>query len=119
MHSIYFEMLGEHGFVGLLLFLALIVFTWRKCGSIIRIAKKDAKHAWSGDLAAMIQVSLVGYTVGGAFLGLAYFDYFYHLVALAVVTYALVNKPLPVQRAAKTVSMRDSDMVMGPRTGSL
>ena len=32
----------------------------------------------------MIQVSLVGYATAGAFLGLAYFDYYYTLIALVV-----------------------------------
>jgi hypothetical protein len=32
----------------------------------------------------MIQVSLVGYASAGAFLGLAYFDYYYTLIALVV-----------------------------------
>jgi hypothetical protein len=32
----------------------------------------------------MIQVSLVGYGSAGAFLGLAYFDYYYTLIALVV-----------------------------------
>jgi hypothetical protein len=32
----------------------------------------------------MIQVSLVGYGTGGAFLGLAYFDLTYHLMIILV-----------------------------------
>lgn len=84
-HSVYFEMLGEHGFIGLALFLTLLGLTWLKCGSIIRRCKKDPEHKWAADLAAMIQVSMVGYGSAGAFLGLAYFDYIYHLVAITVV----------------------------------
>jgi hypothetical protein len=37
----------------------------------------------------MIQVSLVAYLSAGAFLGLAYFDYIYHLVAVVVVVHHL------------------------------
>jgi hypothetical protein len=40
-HSIYFEVLGEHGWIGLTLFLTLLAMTWLKCGSIIRMAKKS------------------------------------------------------------------------------
>jgi len=32
----------------------------------------------------MIQVSLIGYAAGGAFLGMAYFDLPYHLVIILV-----------------------------------
>lgn len=92
-HSIYFEMLGEHGFIGLILFLALLALTWMKCSSIIRIGKRDKELYWARDLAAMIQVSMVAYMTGGAFLGLAYFDYIYHLIALVAVTAYLIKHP--------------------------
>lgn len=92
-HSIYFEMLGEHGFIGLFLFLSLLGLTWLKCSSIIRKAKKDKEQYWARDLAAMIQVSMVAYMTGGAFLGLAYFDYIYHLIALTAITWHLITRP--------------------------
>lgn len=92
-HSIYFEMLGEHGFIGLILFLALLALTWMKCRSIIRIGKRNKELYWARDLAAMIQVSMVAYMTGGAFLGLAYFDYIYHLIALVAVTAYLIKHP--------------------------
>ncbi len=91
-HSIYFEVLGEHGWIGLAFFLTLLAMTWLKCGSIIRRAKKNPDLLWARDLAAMIQVSLVAYMSAGAFLGLAYFDYLYHLVAVVVVVDHLVGQ---------------------------
>jgi hypothetical protein len=33
----------------------------------------------------MVQVSMVGYASGGAFLGLAYFDLYYNLIAIMVI----------------------------------
>lgn len=100
-HSIYFEVLGEHGFIGLALFLLLLGLTWRKCSSIIQLHKKMLQIGWAGDLAAMLQVSIVGYMVGGAFLGLAYFDYIYHLVALAVVTHLLARSELEARELSR------------------
>lgn len=101
-HSIYFEMLGEHGFIGLALFLTLLGLTWLKCGRIIRLAKRDPKLYWARDLAAMLQVSLIAYMSGGAFLGLAYFDLTYGLIVLAVVTAHLIEKQ--VQPAVQSLS---------------
>jgi probable O-glycosylation ligase (exosortase A-associated) len=89
-HSIYFEVLGEHGWPGLILFLSLLALTWKKCGSVIRFARKHPEALWAKDLAAMIQVSMVAYMSAGAFLGLAYFDYIYHLVAIVVVVHHMV-----------------------------
>lgn len=90
-HSIYFEILAEHGFVGLALFLVLGLLTLRTGSWVIRNAKKYSELAWAADLAAMLQVSLVGYAVGGAFLGLAYFDLYYHLIALMVLLRGVVE----------------------------
>jgi probable O-glycosylation ligase (exosortase A-associated) len=91
-HSIYFEMLGEQGFVGLAMFLGLLIMTWLKCSAVIRVARRNADLGWARDLAAMVQVSVIGYMSAGAFLGLAYFDYAYHLVAVAVVVHHLVHQ---------------------------
>jgi probable O-glycosylation ligase (exosortase A-associated) len=106
-HSIYFEVLGEHGYIGLALFLGILATTWLKCSAVIRRAKKDPALLWARDLAAMIQVSMVGYMSAGAFLGLAYFDYIYHLVAVVVVTNHLIGQAANASSAvaaSKTVS---------------
>lgn len=83
-HSIYFAVLGEHGFVGLFLFLTLGFVSWRTATWIIKYAADSDSLSWAKNLAEMIQVSLVGFAVGGAFLSLAYFDLVYHLLALLV-----------------------------------
>jgi probable O-glycosylation ligase (exosortase A-associated) len=84
-HSIYFQVLGEHGFVGLGLFLALLLSAFSTGNRIIRRTRGHPDLEWARDLAAMVQVGLIGYMVGGAFLGLAYFDLFYHLVAILLI----------------------------------
>jgi probable O-glycosylation ligase (exosortase A-associated) len=89
-HSIYFEVLGEQGFIGLGIFIILGLVTWAGASWVIARARRDREKRWAGDLAAMIQVSLVGYATAGAFLGLAYFDYYYTLIALVVLCKALM-----------------------------
>jgi len=93
-HSIYFQMLGEHGYVGLALFLLLWYLVWRDAGWIIRHSRDRTDLQWALDLARMIQVSLVGYAVGGAFLSLAYYDVPYNLLVVLVLTRRLVEKEL-------------------------
>ncbi len=95
-HSIYFEILGEQGFVGLALFLLLAFLALSAATQILRRAKGHAELRWARELAAMLQVSLVGYAVGGAFLGLAYFDLYYHLIGMVVVLRVLVERQLSV-----------------------
>jgi putative inorganic carbon (hco3(-)) transporter len=92
-HSIYFEVMGEQGFVGLAIFLTLCVATLLTAQSVIRVARQRADLAWAASLAAMLQVSFCGFAAGGAFLGLAYFDLPYHLMSMVVVLRVLVMKP--------------------------
>ena len=81
-HSIYFQVMGNHGFVGL--FLGIWVSTWRSAGWLRLNGGKHPASAWCADLGAMCQVSLAGYAVGGAFLSLAYFDLPYNIMMLVV-----------------------------------
>ncbi|OYW39360.1 MAG: putative O-glycosylation ligase, exosortase A system-associated [Hydrogenophilales bacterium 12-61-10] len=83
-HSIYFEQMGEHGFIGLALFLLLGLLAWIRAQQIINRCKNDPERKWGADLAAMIQVSLIGYAAGGTFLGMSYFDLPYHLMVILV-----------------------------------
>jgi probable O-glycosylation ligase (exosortase A-associated) len=90
-HSIYFQVLGNHGFVGLALFLAIWVSTWRSAGWLRRFGAATPEAKWCADLGAMCQVSLLGYAVGGAFLSLSYFDLPYDIMVLVVLTLSWVR----------------------------
>ena len=94
-HSNWFGALGELGWIGLGMFVLLHVFTWRSAAQIIRLSKPYEELAWARDLSAMVQVSLIGYMSAGSFLGLQYFDLFYHLIVIVVITGALVKRELP------------------------
>ena len=83
-HSIYFEVMGEHGYVGLVLFMSLIFTGWFAGGSIFRTYHDHNETRWIADLGGAIQLSMVGYAVGGLTVNIATFDLFYHLLAILV-----------------------------------
>ncbi len=91
-HSIYFQVLGEHGWAGLLIWLAIWWYTWRTASWLKKNGKEATGSAWCRDLGSMCQVSLVGFFVGGAFLSLAYFDLPYDLLVMVVTTKAWMQK---------------------------
>jgi len=76
-HSIYFEVLGDNGFMGLGIYLAILVVAFLNCRRIRKLARTDPDLAWAGDLADMIQLSLFVFCVGGAALSMAYYDVFF------------------------------------------
>ena len=101
-HSIYFQVLGQHGFIGLLLYLAFWVSVIATGWWVGRNARTPNDLA----LARMIEISLVGFAAGGAFLNLAYFDGPYYLmVALVVLRYKLMgNEPKPYVAAGAALT---------------
>ena len=81
-HSIYFQVLGEHGFVGLGLFLLVSLLMWRTGTRIIKAARTPEMQ-WRAELARALQVSMVGFLVGGLTVNIAYWDvYYFNLVLL-------------------------------------
>ncbi|MGH6610966.1 MAG: putative O-glycosylation ligase, exosortase A system-associated, partial [Burkholderiaceae bacterium] len=105
-HSIYFQVLGEHGFVGLGLFLLFWLLTWLLSRRIIRHTKDVPDEKWAYWLAKMIQVSLIGYFVGGTFLNLAYWDMPYYLMVALAVTWHVVRSRVPDPKARQLVRAR-------------
>lgn len=83
-HSIYFQVLAEHGYFGLTLFLLLFLFAWRTGRRVVRHCTGKPELLWAMTLARMCQVSIVGYLSAGAFLSLAYYDLIYYILAILI-----------------------------------
>jgi len=99
-HSIYFEVLGEHGFIGLFLFLGIGITAWGQAAWVIRHAPAIAELQWMVSLARMLQVSLVAFAVGGAFLSMAYWDMPYYAVVVIVAMKRLLRERMLIARTA-------------------
>ena len=99
-HSIYFQMLGEHGYVGLILFLSLGINGWINSRRIIRFSKGKPEYGWAADLARAIQVSLVGFAAGGVFVNIGYWELQYYDLAVLMIVWNLVRAPVAAAAAA-------------------
>jgi probable O-glycosylation ligase (exosortase A-associated) len=93
-HSIYFSVIGDHGWIGFALWLAVYWLTWRTSVWIRRQSEGYEDLLWAAQLAKMMQVGLLAYAVGGAFLSLTYFDLPWHYVAILLVTREIVKNRL-------------------------
>jgi probable O-glycosylation ligase (exosortase A-associated) len=85
-HSVYFGLLAEHGYVGLTLYLTLVASCFVGAHRLVKEAR--CYNDWVVvNYTNMFRFSLVGFLTSGMFLGRAYFDYFFTIVAcLAVLT---------------------------------
>lgn len=82
-HSIYFEVMGDLGFVGLLIFLAIIANALIVRLEIKKLASnKNSSLIWANDLSDMLAGCMIVYIVGGALLSAAYFDLPYIIMML-------------------------------------
>lgn len=100
-HSIYFQMLGEHGFVGLAIFLGTGLVAWLTASGVARRAAAVPEFAtWMPLLMRMIQVSLIGYAAGGAFLSLAYLDLPFYIIGFVVLCDGLLRRHAAAPKAA-------------------
>jgi len=93
-HSIYFEVLGEHGFVTFFVWLGITVSGVIAARRIIRSASGVPELTWAVDLARMSQVAVVGYLVAGAFLSLSYWDFYFTLLVVVAATNQYVRQAL-------------------------
>lgn len=99
-HSIYFQPLGEHGWIGLALFLSLGALSFWNARRIRRDAAQHAETQWAHDLAGMVQVSMIGYAVAGAFLSLSYWDLPYNfIIMLIAMKYWLIEERCKHEKA--------------------
>ncbi len=105
-HSIYFQVLGEHGFVGLALFLFLLASCFFTLRRLRRRVRGDPSAAWMVSYAHMLEASLIAYAISGAFLPRAYFDLYFQLVAATIILKILYHREvLAPARASEATAL--------------
>lgn len=119
-HSIWFEMLGSHGFPGLILFLAILWNVLLNAHWLVRQSRGRPGFEWADNLGRMLQVSIIGFLVGGSFATLAMYDGFYAVVVIAAAARAIVVRELGQTaevRAAGPVRATPSPQVISSGPG--
>ncbi|MES3101208.1 putative O-glycosylation ligase, exosortase A system-associated [Sphingomonas faeni] len=84
-HSAYFEMLGEQGYLGLALWLAInLIGVFRMEILRRRYGDPAGEFAWAGPLAAALQSGQIIYLFGAAFVGIAFQPFVYMLIGAQI-----------------------------------
>jgi putative inorganic carbon (hco3(-)) transporter len=91
-HSIYFEVLGEHGFVGLFLFLGIAALSFRYLWKAARAGREYQELQWTAALASALMVSLVALMACGAFIGIAFQPPLYYIFSASFCIHAYVQR---------------------------
>jgi putative inorganic carbon (HCO3(-)) transporter len=95
-HSIYFQVLGEHGFIGLFIYAALLVASVVCFRRLARLKLQNTDLSWVTRLSQQCLSCIIAFGVGGAALSMAYYDLFILVICLipplTVITGATVRK---------------------------
>jgi putative inorganic carbon (HCO3(-)) transporter len=83
-HSAWFGVLGELGYPGLLLFVAIIVSSLVTCRRVRLAARRGDIPGPLGPYAIALESSLIAFMVGGSFVSFQYCEMLWHFFALTV-----------------------------------
>ena len=102
-HSSFFEMLGEQGWPGLIMWLSLHALGLLQTERIRRKWRDRTNPAeqWQGPLASALQFSNIVYLVGATFQGIAYQPVFLMLIGLQIALWTYCRKRDSAREAAE------------------
>lgn len=105
-HSIYFEVLGGAGFVGLALFLAVIAASFVATMRLKALEGVAGVDPWIPKFGYFAQISLAVFCVGGAAVSMEMWDGFWLLIGLIAIARRLSKVPVAVRPAAPASGLR-------------
>ena len=122
-HGVFFQLLGEHGLLGLALYMGMIISTLL---TLRRLRKRWRNHPNNGYLsgyAEMTQLSLYPFLVNGAFIPAAYIDLLFLLVAATSILFVLSEEAeraeapttVPQPQRSSVVTARQNALPSRPR----
>jgi probable O-glycosylation ligase (exosortase A-associated) len=107
-HSIYFEVLGEHGWIGLAMFFGIFAVFFLDMRRIRLRVRDRPDLEWLGELARALSHSVVIFMTGAAFVGIAFYPLQYYLFALAVSASAALHRarvgPAPAESSGAALA---------------
>jgi putative inorganic carbon (hco3(-)) transporter len=101
-HSSWFEMLSNHGFIGLALFVAILGSAFFDAQWLTRHSRRDPALSWANHLGRMMPVALIGFSAGASFATQGMYDGLYVMVIIA----AAARRIVAAELASRTVAVR-------------
>ncbi len=106
-HSIWFGIVSELGYPGLLLFVLQLILAFHACALARRAARRNAEHQVLARYAVALEAAFVAYAVGGTFLPFQYLEMYWHFIGLSIALHALAQKALASDAARRPASALD------------
>jgi putative inorganic carbon (hco3(-)) transporter len=112
-HSIYFQTLGEQGWIGLFLFLTMFLIL------IVRLQIHIGRASHTSNIPRLellraLQVSILSFMLGGAFLSLAYWEFLFYMFAITL--FVLRHDSLTFSLTDEVSSSLSNTQPLGPKS---
>lgn len=121
-HSTYFQVLGELSFLGLFLYISILLVTlwtcWRLLGQTKAIAAEYPDLAWTNDLSFWLLCSFMGYVFGSAFLNMLYIEFPWYLMFFTALLRPMILREVNTRRAAAGLRGTEGSRSRGRPLGS-
>ncbi len=114
-HSMWMELLAEHGILGFVLWIGLIASCLLSLRRLSRDGRGQRIPTRTKELAPMLGIAFVAFMTGGTFLDVAYLELLYQLIAMVIIAKTLLRQ------GARSVGEGDNQVVVNtagaPRYG--
>jgi putative inorganic carbon (HCO3(-)) transporter len=107
-HNIFFEVLGEQGWIGFGIFLSIFAVFFFNMTKVRYKARRRQDLAWMGGLASALMQSTLIFMTGGFFVAVAHQPLHYYLIMFAVSLSALMARELAVPAVPVAPSSQDA-----------
>jgi putative inorganic carbon (HCO3(-)) transporter len=109
-HSCFFGVLAELGYVGLCLYVAILWCAFRACAQMRKFSSRNNELGDLGKSAIALESSLIAFVVGGSFVPFQYSEMLWHVIGLS-----MVLKQLAAQYERQNLS---AEQFAGPEPSS-
>lgn len=110
-HSSYFGILAELGYVGLILYLAILFQAFRSCHRVRKQAAKAMIPMELGLAATALEASLTAFVIGGSFVPFQYSEMLWHFIGLTIVLQKLAGWHVNQARRGRTLETKANTSV--------
>ncbi len=106
-HSIYFQVLGDLGYMGLFIYIMILSTLFFKLRELDKHAHSLGVK-WAESLAKMLSISVVGYGITGASVSMAYFDFLFAIIGMV---YVMENRVLVVKKQCPKINDKSNTSI--------
>jgi hypothetical protein len=119
-HNAYTQISSEMGIPGLLLYLAVLIGSYRSTNSVIKMSKLRTTERWNaiGNTASCMRMSLFAYAVTALFSSVAYQSLLPTLAGLSTVLYLSARREMEQDTAAAVLTPVVFPSAMRPVTAA-